>query len=94
MDISVCILLLLLQRVENTQTAFMTTQDITATGKNRNSCAMLCHTINIYKVCSTLPLALEGEARVQNDVSGCFLVDVLEVVADKSQWSGRICYVA
>ena len=41
MDISVCVLLLLSQRLEITLTAFVTTQDITATGKDRNSCAVL-----------------------------------------------------
>ena len=88
-DISVCVLLS--QRVENTQTVFVTTQEITATGEDRNLCAVLCHTISIYKVCSTLPRASKGKAHVQNDV--CFLVDVLEVVADKSQMPRQVCYV-
>ena len=44
-DISVCVLLLLSQRLEITLTAFVTTQNITATGKVMNSCAVLCHTL-------------------------------------------------
>ena len=58
MDISVCVLLS--QRVENTQTAFVTTQDITATGKDRNLCAVLCHTIISIKF---VPPGFKGQLR-------------------------------
>ena len=53
-DITVCVLLLQSQRLEITLTAFVTTEAITATGKDRNLCVVLNIESNAEKLCIAL----------------------------------------